>query len=66
MTERQVKIKRKPRSLYFDSPYGPAKTRHNSPKYSVILHNKTSSKIIIAIIAKTIIESDYSLSFSLL
>ena len=40
-----MKIKRKPRSFYFDSPCGLVKTRHNSSKYSAILHNKTSNKI---------------------
>ena len=32
------------RCLYFDSPYGLAKTRHNSSKYPAILHNKTSNR----------------------
>ena len=36
-----------PRCLYFDSPYGLEKIRHNSLKYSVILHNKTYNKIYI-------------------
>ena len=32
------------RCLYFDSPYGLVKIRHNSYKYSAILHNKTCNK----------------------
>ena len=35
------------RCLYFDSSYGLVKIRHNSSKYSAILHNKTSNKIYI-------------------